>query len=66
LEDAVVQELAKNGHGVTFDAELMNNLGTVNELAARTLEDTDWDIDEHSEVFVEKVSEHLVYVKLNK
>lgn len=60
LEDANIQELSKNGFGVTFDAELMNNLGTAKKLAEDTLKDTDWDVE--SEVFIEKVEDRLVYV----
>ena len=62
LEDALVQELSKNGFGVTFDAELMNNLGDAKELAAAALKETDWEVE--SEVFVQTVDEALVYVKL--
>ena len=63
LEDALVQELSKNGYGVTFNAELMNNIGTAKQLAEAALEDTDWDVD--SEVLVEKVEELLIYAKVN-
>lgn len=61
LEDANIQELSKNGFGVTFDAEAMNNLGTAKKLAEDTLKDTDWSVE--SEVFIEKVEDRLVYVK---
>ena len=74
LADASVQELSKNGYGVTFDAKLMepSNLGTVKELARRTigiddaaaddaLGDGGWKIE--SEVFVERVQDNLVYLK---
>ena len=44
--DASVQELSKNGYGITFDAELGNNQGTVVELGKQALEGTDWTIDE--------------------
>ena len=46
--DAFVLELSKNGYDVEFSNELNNNLGTAEELASRTLENTDWiaiDID---------------------
>lgn len=59
LADASVQELSKNGYGVTFDAKLMNNLGTAKQLAEATLEGTDWSVE--SEAFVEKVVDNLVY-----
>ena len=45
LEDANVQELAKNGFGVTLDAELMNNVGTAKELGQYVMEETDWTVE---------------------
>ena len=62
LEDALVQELSKNGFGVTLDEQLRNNMGNVEYLATETLKETDWFVD--SEVFVERVDEALVYVQL--
>ena len=59
LEDALVQELSKNGFGVTLDAVLMNNLGTAEKLATEVLTETDWHVS--SEKFVQKVEEALVY-----
>ena len=60
LGDALVQELSKNGFGVTLDPELKNNLGNIEELATAVLEETDWLVE--SEKFVEKIEEKLVYV----
>lgn len=62
LEDALVRELSKNGFGITLDAKLNNNLGDAKKLANDVLAETDWTAD--SEVFIEKVDEALVYVKL--
>jgi hypothetical protein len=50
LEDALVQELSKNGFNVTLDAELMNNVGNAQKLAEDVLAETDWNVE--SEVFV--------------
>jgi hypothetical protein len=50
LEDALVQELSKNGFGITLDTELMNNIGDAKKLAESVLAETDWDVS--SEVFV--------------
>jgi hypothetical protein len=63
LADASVQELSKNGYGVTLDAKLMNNLGNVKQIADVVLEDTDWTVE--SEFFVEKVVDNLVYARFN-
>ena len=63
LEDALVQELSKNGFGIVLDAQLQNNSGTAKELATRVLAETDWEIDKESETFVQTVEESLVYIK---
>ena len=63
LEDANVQELSKNGFGVTLDAELMNNIGSAEELGKYVMEETDWAVEE-SDVSVQTVDEALVYVTL--
>jgi hypothetical protein len=60
----LVQELSKNGFGVTLDAKLMNNLGTVEKLATEVLKETDWFIE--CEKFVERIEDNLVYVLLPK
>ena len=60
LEDAIVQELSKNGFGVTLDAELMNNIGNAKELGQSVLNETGWIVD--SEVFIQTVDESLVYL----
>jgi hypothetical protein len=65
LEDALVQELSKNGFGVTLDMKLNNNMGTANELAAEVLKETDWKVASDSEAFVERVDETLVYVNID-
>jgi hypothetical protein len=63
LEDANVQELSKNGFGVTLDAELMNNIGSAGELGNYVMEETDWVVSD-SDVIVQTVDEALVYVRL--
>lgn len=61
LEDALVQELSKNGFNVELSDELMNNSGTAQELAEFVLKDTDWKVE--SEAFVEKIEEALIYLR---
>ena len=61
LEDAIVNELSRNGYGVTLDEQLNNNIGNAGELAAAIMSGTDWNVE--SEVFVEKIEEGLVYIK---
>lgn len=62
LEDANVQELSKNGFGITLDAALMNNIGTATELGARVMEQTDWSVD--GDVTIQTIDEALVYVSI--
>ena len=64
LEDALVQELSKNGFNVTFDIESKNNLGTAGELATTALQNTDWIVE--SDFFTEKIEERLVYARVTK
>lgn len=61
-EDALVNELSKNGFGVKLDSESVNNSGTLQEIAETVLEDTDWEVD--SDVIVQTVEEPLVYIQI--
>lgn len=61
LEDALVQELSKNGFGIVLDTQLMNNMGTANELASKVLAETDWTVSDESEAFVQTIEDQLVY-----
>jgi hypothetical protein len=63
LEDANVQELSKNGFGITLDVELMNNIGSAQELGEKVMEETDWTVSD-SDIAVQTVDEALVYIKL--
>ena len=60
LEDALVQELSKNGFETALDVELRNNLGTAQELATTALSTTDWQVE--SDRLTEYVEEGLVYL----
>ena len=42
--DYHINELSKNGFGLTLDTNLENNIGTVGELGATILKDTDWKV----------------------
>lgn len=66
LEDALVQELSKNGYGVVLSEENNNNSGSATELAARVLEDTNWTVSDKSEKFVQTLDENLVYLRITK
>ena len=62
LEDALVQELSKNGFGVTLDDKTNDNIGDARTLAESVLSDTDWTVE--SEALVERVEEKLVYTTI--
>ena len=66
LEDALTQELSKNGFNVELNDTLMNNSGTANELAGIVLEETDWKISDNSEAFVEVIEEALVWLTVKE
>lgn len=59
LENAFVVELSRNGFGVTLDAELNNNIGTIKELGEKVLEGSGWTIG-NSDVCVQTIEEALV------
>lgn len=64
LEDAIVQELSKNGFGTILDEQKQNNMGSAETLAKFVMGETDWTVE--SEKFVEKVEEHLVYATITR
>lgn len=66
LEDALVQELSKNGFGVTLDANLNNNMGSADYLARTVLEETDWEVPTECEKLVQTVSEALIYLNVKE
>ena len=63
LTSQYVQELSKNGFDLTLDTQLMNNMGTVEELGRRVLENTDWGVQ--SEKVVQTQDETLVMLTVN-
>lgn len=56
-----VEELSKNGYNVTLDAQLMNNMGTAQQLGNTLLEGTDWNVE--SEALIQTSDEALVVFK---
>lgn len=63
--DLFINELSKTGYNLVFDAELENNQGTVNELGARVLENTDWSVGEDSEIIQQLKDEPLYEIELS-
>ena len=47
--DAYIEELSKNGYGLVFSDEVEGNgLGTIHQLAAEVVKDTDWEYKEEN------------------
>ena len=63
-EDELIQQLSKNGYGVTLAEELKNNQGTAKELTETILEGTDWNVE--SEIFTQRLEEPLVKITVQK
>ena len=57
--DAFVLELSKSGYNIEFSTDLDNNHGTAPELAAKTLENTDWQVREDSDLLQQLVAEPI-------
>lgn len=60
-KDLFINELSKTGFNLEFDTELENNYGTAAELAAKILEDTDWQLDEANSDIIQQFREEAVY-----
>jgi hypothetical protein len=65
-EDLFINELSKTGTSLTFDEKLGNNQGTVQELAERILEGTDWMVGENTETIKQTKEEPLYEITLNR
>lgn len=48
--DLHINELSKNGYNIQLETEMQNNMGTSDELGARVLEDTEWQVVKSNEV----------------
>lgn len=60
--DLFTAELSKNGYDLVLDASLMNNMGTLQDLANTVLKDTDWNVELQSEP-VQYTPEQVVKLK---
>lgn len=58
-KETFVNELGKNGWGVTLDAQLYNNVGTLYDLATAVLDGSDWVVNPNSYKPTENQSEIL-------
>lgn len=60
--DQHVNELSKNGYGLTLDLELQNNIGTVKELGGRIFDGTGWTVE--ADNIPQKMEEPLIEIPL--
>ena len=66
-KDLFINELSKNGFNLEFDNELGNNLDTIDVLAERILEGSDWKLDRSkSDVIRQEVDEALYLGKTSR
>ena len=64
-KDLFVNELSKSGFNLVLDAELENNMGTIQELAEIVLDESDWQLEE-SDTLRQFIEEPLYQLKLNQ
>lgn len=60
--EAYITELGRNGWSLLLNEELDNNLGTLNHLGNKILENTDWEVDDNSYRPVENTVSPIVKV----
>ena len=54
-------ELGKTGFNVELDTELKNNMGTVQELGAAVLEDSDWQLAQSGQQVIQQTNDEALY-----
>lgn len=64
-KDLFVNELSKSGFNLVLDAELENNMGTIQELAEVVLDESDWQLEE-SDVLRQFIEEPLYKIQLKQ
>lgn len=60
-KDLFINELSKSGFELVFDNELENNMGSINELAERILEGSDWQYKNENGLIVRQYLEEPLY-----
>ena len=61
IKNLYINELSKQGYDITFAPELNNNLGTVVQLGKKTLENTNWIVDEENSDLLRQFLEEPIY-----
>lgn len=63
-KDQFVNELSKSGFNLEFDQKLENNMGNIETLAERVLEESDWQLRSSGEVLKQTIEEPLYKIQL--
>lgn len=64
-KDLFVNELSKSGFNLVLDAELENNMGTIQQLAEVVLDESDWQLEE-SDILRQFIEEPLYKIQLKQ
>ena len=64
-KDLFINELSKSGFGLTLDAELENNMGNIEYLAEKVLEESDWRLGTGSSKLEQTIDEPVYRILLN-
>ena len=63
-KDQFVNELSKSGFNLEFDQELENNMGNIETLAKRVLDESDWQLRPSNEILKQTIEEPLYKIQL--
>ena len=61
-KDSNVLELSKIGFNKTFNTELDNNIGNINELTKKTLDKLNWSLDSEKTEFIKQWNEQPIFI----
>ena len=61
-----INELSKSGFNLEFDPKLENNMGNVETLAERILDESDWQLRHSGEILKQTTEEPLYYIQINR
>ena len=65
-KDQFVNELSKSGFNLVLDNELENNMGTIDYLAEKVLEDSDWRVGEGNDILKQYKEEPLYKIRVKE
>ena len=65
-KDLFINELSKSGFDIILDAELENNMGNIQYLTEKILDESDWQYKDSGEIFEQTKEEPLYLVKVNQ